>query len=183
LGDFDLLYSSANDILKQQQEHYRSLTILNATTLILTIAFADKFIKKPDSMPVLIIPVIFFVTSLLCSLYMMRIFGEMAVYIHGHLMNLFSKRSTSNTEQPNEDPVKKRIDSLAQKANRFQGPVISTYTLGILSLLIIVLMSISLKNWILLLIFQIPILLIIVFQYDLRRKFGKRKVRQGLRSE
>lgn len=173
------LMGPASEVLKQQQDYYKALSALNATTLLITIAFADKIVRTQNSMPFILVPFAFFTASLLCSLFMMKIFGEFHAYFFGiqQSLVLFVVREDKDLERfkGELDPVQKKMATLGRQANRFQGPVIWLYTFGILTLLIMAIISLVPAGWFYFLGILALLMLVTIFQYDVLKKIRERK--------
>lgn len=177
--NFTALISSFCEVVKQQQDYYKALCMLNATTLLITIAFADKFVQIPKSKPLIMIPFAFFTLSLLASLYMMRIFGDLHAYFMGFQLSVLGTIATQGkdlqTVESEMKSLRQRLQNLGAKANKLQGPALWLYFGGIITLIIFAIHNLVPAKWPYFLGILLLILLAVIFLGKLRSKKKERQ--------
>lgn len=132
------ILSPMYNLCKQEQDFFRFLVTLNASTLLILIAFSEKLIKIPLDNMFAIIPFILFAFSLCCSIYMTRIIGDINNHIiqwHIDLIDAMIKEDFDKVMSTNEIYVK-RTSKVGRRANFFQIPALWFFFFGMAFLII-----------------------------------------------
>jgi len=71
------------EVLKYHYDYYKHMTTLNAGSILIIIAVLEGIFKEPKGIIIILISIGFFVLSLLCSLIIMSMTGNLVLYVAG----------------------------------------------------------------------------------------------------
>jgi hypothetical protein len=136
IRQMEAILDPACKLFRRQQDFYKTLLTLNTTTLLISIAFSEKILRVPHNTLWALFPFIFFSLSLLCSLYMMRIFGDFDAYIVEYRIDLLNMVIAKKIDQGKIERLREKTSKIGTRANKLQGPALWFYFFGIISLIV-----------------------------------------------
>ena len=121
--------------------------------MLITIAFLDKILRSPKYLLLILLPIALFAISLLCSLYVFKIFGDFHAHVvtfHVTLRSTVMTLGAGTAEKKDIEGTKSAVErtreelkAIGTKVNRFQGPAIWAYFLGLMTLIAFALINLT----------------------------------------
>ena len=71
------------EVLKYRYDYFKHLTTLNAGSILIIIALLKGIFKEPKGIEIILVSIVCFVLSLVCSLTIMTMIGNLVLYISG----------------------------------------------------------------------------------------------------
>jgi len=71
------------EVLKYHYDYYKHMTTLNAGSILIIIAILQGIFKEPKGIGIILSSIVFFVLSLICSLIIMSMVGNLILYMAG----------------------------------------------------------------------------------------------------
>lgn len=136
LRELEGLFEPTCNLFKQQQDFYKTFLTLNTTTLLISVAFSEKMIRVPLNSLWALVPFVLFSLSLLSSLLMMRIFGEFEALFVEYRMDLLNMVMANKIDPIGAERLREKSAKIGKRANRYQGPALWFYFLGIIALIV-----------------------------------------------
>jgi hypothetical protein len=135
--EFEQILSPWFKVIRQEQDFHKYLLTLNTTIILITLAFSEQFIKAEPKSFYLIVPSVFFLISIILSTHMLRILGDFAAQGISFEMDLINMLLEGRLDQVKIDNCRKRFDSIAKKANKFQLVGLYFFFGGMISLIMV----------------------------------------------
>lgn len=71
------------EVFKYHYDYYKHMTTLNAGSILIIIALLEGIFKEPKGIVIILVSIVCFVLSLICSLIIMSMMGNLALYMAG----------------------------------------------------------------------------------------------------
>ena len=103
------------DVVKHQYDYYKHMTIINSGSILVIIALFEGVFKDPKGIEIIIISIVSFVVSLVCSLEIMSMIGTLVLYFTEiHRVSITQSKNKTDEISANMQSTIKRIKVISK---------------------------------------------------------------------